>query len=134
MSNLEQNYQDFQAKRQQLVDLYVKRMEIEYNIKNVTTARQSSNGTIMFQLPNGEKIGSYKSGYVRRCSSKRVYQLNKVYKQEQRWTLLSSDKLKTTKAICYARELILDPMARLVYIVEFCKRNYNMRSLANYAY
>ena len=32
----------------------------------------------------------------------------------------------------YARELITDPLARLVYIVEFCKRNYNMRNLTMY--
>ena len=41
-------------------------------------------------------------------------------------------KLETMKAICYARELINDPLARLVYIIDFCKRNYDMRNLTMY--
>jgi hypothetical protein len=99
----------------------------------MTTDRQKKNGTRQFVLPNGDQIASYKTGYVRRCnSSDRIYQLNKVYKREERWTIMRDGKLETTKAICYARELINDPLARLVYIIDFCKRNYNMRNLTMY--
>ena len=109
-------------------------MYVEYNIKEMTTDRQKKNGTRQFVLPNGDEIASYTSGYVRRCnSSDRIYQLNKVYKREERWTVMSSEGgLETMKAVCYARELIHDPLVRLIYIVEFCKRNYGMRNLTLY--
>ena len=47
-------------------------------------------------------------------------------------TVMTDGKLRTIKAICHARELINDPLARLIYIVEFCKRNYGMRNLTLY--
>jgi len=133
MRNLEQEHMDWRQRRAELVDLFAKRMFVEYNIKEMTTERQKKNGTRQFILPNGDQLASYKTGYVRRCnSSDRIYQLNKVYKREQRWTVMSNGKLETMKAICYARELINDPLARLMYIVDFCKRNYNMRNLTMY--
>ena len=133
MRNLEQEHMDWKQRRAELVDLFAKRMFVEYNIKEMTTDRQKKNGTRQFVLPNGDQLASYKTGYVRRCnSSDRIYQLNKVYKGEERWTVMSNGKLETMKAICYARELINDPLARLMYIVDFCKRNYNMRNLTMY--
>ena len=125
---------DWKQRRVDLVDLFVKRMDIEYNIKEITTDRQKKNGTRQFVLPNGDEIASYTSGYVRRCnSSDRLYQLNKVYKREERWTVMSGKgELRTIKSICHARELIHDPLARLIYIIEFCKRNYGMRNLTLY--
>lgn len=125
---------DWKQRRVDLVDLFVKRMDIEYNIKEITTDRQKKNGTRQFVLPNGDEIASYTSGYVRRCnSSDRLYQLNKVYKREERWTVMSGKgELRTIKSICHARELIHDPLARLIYIIEFCKRNHGMRNLTLY--
>lgn len=109
-----------------LVDMYAQRMFVEYDIREITTPRQKANGTRMFQLPNGVQIASYKSGYVRKVSGSRVYQLNKKYLQNQRYTTLSNGKLKTVSSVNWARELIHNPMARLLYIVEFAKRNYNL--------
>ena len=125
---------NWKQRRVELVDLFAKRMEVEYDIKEMTTDRQKKNGTRQFVLPNGDQIASYKTGYVRRCnSSDRIYQLNKVYKREERWTVMSSEGgLETMKAVCYARELIHDPLVRLIYIIEFCKRNYGMRNLTLY--
>jgi len=124
---------NWKQRRLELVDLFAKRMEIEYDIKEMTTDRQKKNGTRQFVLPNGDKIASYKTGYVRRCnSSDRIYQLNKVYKQNQRYTVLNGGELKTMRYTGYARELITDPLARLIYIIEFCKRNYGMRNLTLY--
>ena len=125
---------DWKQRRVDLVDLFVKRMDIEYNIKEITTDRQKKNGTRQFVLPNGDELASYKTGYVRRCnSSDRLYQLNKVYKREERWTVMSGKgELRTIKSICHARELIHDPLARLIYIIEFCKRNHGMRNLTLY--
>ena len=125
---------DWRQRRVDLVDLFVKRMEVEYDIKEMTTDRQKKNGTRQFVLPNGDQLASYKTGYVRRCnSSDRLYQLNKVYKREERWTVMSGKgELRTIKSMCHARELIHDPLARLIYIIEFCKRNYGMRNLTLY--
>ena len=125
---------DWKQRRVDLVDLFAKRMDVEYNIKEMTTDRQKKNGTRQFVLPNGDQLASYKTGYVRRCnSSDRIYQLNKVYKREERWTVMSGKgELRTIKSICHARELIHDPLARLIYIIEFCKRNYGMRNLTLY--
>ena len=125
---------DWKQRRVDLVDLFVKRMEVEYDIKEMTTDRQKKNGTRQFVLPNGDQLASYKTGYVRRCnSSDRLYQLNKVYKREEKWTVMSGKgELRTIKSMCHARELIHDPLARLIYIIEFCKRNYGMRNLTLY--
>ena len=122
MRDLYQEHMNWKQRRAELVDLFAKRMFVEYNIIEMTTDRQKKNGTRQFVLPNGDQIASYKTGYVRRCnSSDRIYQLNKVYKREERWTIMRD-----------GRELINDPLARLVYIIDFCKRNYNMRNLTMY--
>ena len=56
-------------------------------VKNVTTNRQKNNGTTMFELPTGDTVAEFKSGYVRKyLMSKRpeykyhtCYQLNAQY-------------------------------------------------------
>ncbi len=125
---------DWKQRQDELVNMYAMRMALEYNIIEVSTAKQKANGTRIFELPNGDKIGSFESGYIRRCNDRsRHYQLNKVYKQNYRYTVISEGKLKTMKSVCYARQLITDPLARMLYIVDFCKRNYNLRSLTHYS-
>ena len=57
-------------------------------VKNVTTNRQKNNGTTMFELPTGDTIAEFKSGYIRKyLMSKQsrykyhtCYQLNPQYK------------------------------------------------------
>lgn len=129
MENLDYKVLTYLKRRDILVDMYAQRMFVEYDIKEVTTPRQKANGTKMFQLPNGTQIASYKSGYVRKVSRGRVYQLNKKYLQNQRFTTLTDKGLQTFRTTCWARELIHDPMARLLYIVEFAKRNHNLYKL-----
>lgn len=129
MENLDYKVLTYLKRRDILVNMYVQRMFVEYDIREITTPRQKANGTRMFQLPNGVKIASYKSGYVRRVSGGIVYQLNKKYLQNQRCTVLANGRLKTINSINHARELIHDPMARLIYIVEYAKRNYNLIKL-----
>ena len=125
---------DWKQRQDELVNMYATRMALEYNIIEVSTAKQKANGTRIFELPNGDKIGSFKSGYVRRCNDRsRHYQINRVYKQNIQYTLISEGKLKTLKYINHARELIVDPLARMLYIVDFCKRNYNLQRLTNYS-
>jgi len=125
---------DWKQRQDELVNMYATRMALEYNIIEVSTAKQKANGTRIFELPNGDKIGSFKSGYVRRCNDRsRHYQINRVYKQNIQYTVISEGKLKTLKYINHARELIVDPLARMLYIVDFCKRNYNLQRLTNYS-
>jgi len=131
---MEVRFLDWKQRQDELVNMYAMRMALEYNIIEVSTAKQKANGTRIFELPNGDKIGSFESGYVRRCNDRsRHYQLNKVYRQNYRYTVISEGKLKTMKSVCYARQLITDPLARMLYIVDFCKRNYNLRSLTHYS-
>ena len=56
-------------------------------IQDVTTNRQKKNGTTMFELPTGDTVAEFKSGYIRKyLMSKRpeykyhtCYQLNPQY-------------------------------------------------------
>ena len=54
-------------------------------VKNVTTNRQKMNGTTMFELPTGDNVAEFSSGYIRKYltwKGKKLtcYQLNPVYK------------------------------------------------------
>ena len=56
--------------------------------KDVTTSRQKANGTTCFELPTGDTVAEFESGYIRKyLMSKQskykyhtCYQLNPVYK------------------------------------------------------
>ena len=53
--------------------------------KDVTTDRQSNNGTTAYKLPTGQVVAEYKSGYIRRNLFQedlpygKCYQLNPTY-------------------------------------------------------
>lgn len=89
----------------------------------ITTPRQSQNGTRMFQCPKtGDLYGSYASGYVRRKNvngdSKRFYQLNPVDVTKQTYTLNNG----TEYVYCqYKRIMIPNESDRLALI----QRRYN---------
>jgi len=65
--------------------------------KNVTTNRQKNNGTTMFELPTGDTVAEFNSGYIRKyLMSKQdkykyhtCYQLNPVYKTK--WKAVNSN-------------------------------------------
>ena len=117
--------------RQMLCDSFARRMLVEHGLKEITTQRQARNGTRIFLCPTGEKLGSYESGYVRRCnSSDRIYQLNPKYKREKRWLFLDSDTGKTyvSKCTTWSRAKIYSEMARLVFIVEYYLKNYKQNT------
>jgi len=122
-----QNTYTWQQERQMLTDAFARRMLVEHNLKEVTTQRQAKNGTRIFLCPGGELLGSYSSGYVRRCnSSDRIYQVNPKYQREDRWMWLDKDTGKTyvRKGTAWARTLIYNEMTRLVFIVEYYLKNY----------
>ena len=66
-------------------------------VKNVTTNRQKMNGTTMFELPTGDNVAEFSSGYIRKylMSSRpeyryhTCYQLNPVYKSP--YKIITSD-------------------------------------------
>ena len=54
-------------------------------VKDVTTNRQKMNGTTCFELPTGDTVAEFESGYIRKYLTYKgrkltCYQLNPVYK------------------------------------------------------
>ena len=149
MKFLEPNKYTWQQENQMLEDSFARRLLIEYNIKEVTTQRQAINGTREFEFPvpsryfhlKGERFASkiklrlacYKSGYVRNvnsCSSN--YQLNPVYKREQRQMFLTDEGvLKTYIYNSYTRTKIWNTLARMKFMLDFYIRNYKLNTKTN---
>ena len=139
----------WQLENEALENAFARRLLVEYNIKEVTTQRQAKNETREFEFPvpsryfhlKGERFASkirlrlacYKSGYVRNvnsCSSN--YQLNPVYKQEQRQMFLVDEgTLKTYVYNGYTRTKIWNTMARMKFMLDFYIRNYNVNTTNN---
>ena len=136
-------YKQWKLEQEAYENAFARRLLVEYNIKEVTTQRQAKNGTREFEFPvparkrwpngNNLRLAVYKSGYVRNvnsCSSN--YQLNPVYKREQRQMFLT-DKgvLKTYIYNGYTRTKIWNTMARLKFMLDFYIRNYNVNTTTN---
>ena len=130
----------WQLKNETLENAFARRLLVEYNIKEVTTQRQAINGTREFEFPvpsrrpsSRLRLACFKSGYVRNqnsCSSN--YQLNPVYKREQRQMFLT-DKgvLKTFIYNGYTRTKIWNQLARLQFMLDFYLRNYKLNTTTN---
>ena len=136
-------YKQWKLEQESLENAYARRLLVEYNIKEVTTQRQAKNGTREFEFPvpsrkrwpNGNRLrlACYKSGYVRNvnsCSSN--YQLNPVYKREQRQMFLTDEGiLKTYVYNGYTRTKIWNTMARMKFMLDFYIRNYKLNTNIN---
>jgi len=134
------SYKIWKLEQESLENAYARRLLVEYNIKEVTTQRQAINGTREFEFPvpsrkrwpNGNRLrlACYKSGYVRNvnsCSSN--YQLNPVYKREQRQMFLTDEGiLKTYIYNGYTRTKIWNTMARMKFMLDFYIRNYKQNT------
>ena len=134
------NKYTWRQENQMLEDSFARRLLIEYNIKEITTQRQAINGTREFEFPvparkrwpngNNLRLAVYKSGYVRNvnsCSSN--YQLNPVYKREQRQMFLTDEGiLKTYTYKGFTRVKIWNTMARMKFMLDFYIRNYNQNT------
>jgi len=133
----------WQLENEALENAFARRLLVEYNIKEVTTQRQAKNETRVFEfpvparkrLPNGKRLqlACFKTGYVRNqnsCYSN--YQLNPVYKQEQRQIFLTDNGvLKTMKYEGITRTKIWNSMARMKFMLDFYIRNYNVNTNTN---
>ena len=107
-------------------------------IMDVSTTRQSKNGTIVWKLPvkhphGGQliKVASFKTGYVRNqncCYSN--YQLIKCEKAVEYWPdyeWVDNKQVKTgkyRKFVTKKRILIPIEIDRLEYLIAFCLKNY----------
>ena len=115
-------------------------------IMDISTTRQSKNGTIQWKLPvkNYSKlieVASFKSGYVRvqNCGYT-AYQLNKCkpnveYWPEHKWVYdedgQPDHQIKTgkyNKFVGKARILIPIEIDRLEYLISYCLKNYYIKN------
>jgi len=115
----------------------VEQMEL-LGIKDITTIRQTRNGTVIWQLPIKKygqyiEVGSFKSGYVRRMNGGYTpYQLNKCesvdhYYKDYKWCDTRDEQCFTGKYNKYVgkrRVLIPNEVDRLEYLISYCLKNY----------
>ena len=127
---------------------FVRTMLVDYGIREVTTDKQAKNGTREFEFPVPAytkerlkwykrkkydlkdlprlRIASFKSGYVRKQNGAcRAYQINPVYMQNYQYVWQRDNgQLYTSNGVNHARALIVSPIVRLNYILQFYLRNY----------
>ena len=138
----------WQQEQFMLEEQFVKRMLIDYGIREVTTQRQAKNGTREFEFPvpcytkrilkwwkSKEhclkdlprlRIACFKSGYVRKQNgAMRAYQLNPTYEQNYRcvWQRQNGE-IYTSKGMTKARALIHSPITRLNFMLNYYLKNY----------
>ena len=134
----------YKLERLALEDAFARRMLLDYDIREVTTQKQAKNETREFEFPvtcwtkqvikwnNGKKptedklrIAVFKSGYVRKQNGAWTpYQLNPVYKQNQRWMYIRDGELYTSKWVGQARAKIGSQLARMNYMLNYYLKNY----------
>ena len=99
-------------------------------VKDVTTNRQKKNGTTMFELPTGDNIAEFKSGYIRKYLMSKIpeykyhtcYQLNPVYKTK--WKAISSSG-KLVESEMNSRMLIYSRAERLKKLLLYSIKQIN---------
>ena len=112
----------------------IEQMEL-LGITDITTPRQSRNGTVVWRLPiknkwnNGSyiEVASFKTGYVRNqnsCHSN--YQLNKRCEGEPEYfQLKNGDYRRFSTRSCV---LIPKEIDRLEYLIRYCLKNYYIKN------
>ena len=139
---------NYQKEQLLLEEMYVKRLLIDYGIREVTTQRQAKNGTREFEFPvpaytkkrlkwyksknysikdlSRLRIACFKSGYVRKQNGQcRAYQLNPAYEQNYRcvWQR-NGGELYISKGTARARALIYSQITRLNFMLNYYLKNY----------
>jgi hypothetical protein len=139
---------NYQKEQLMLEEQFVRRMLVDYGIREVTTQRQAKNGTREFEFPvpcyskprlkffkrkkydlkdlPRLRIASFKSGYVRKQNGAyKPYQINPVYIQNIQYVWMRDNgELYTSNCENHARALIYSPIVRLNYILKFYLKNY----------
>jgi hypothetical protein len=134
-----------------LEEQFVKRLLIDYGIREVTTQKQAKNETREFEFPVPSfsrqrlkyytrhsnpkckvkdlprlRIACFKSGYVRKQNGAwTAYQLNPTYEQNYRcvWQRQNGE-LYTSRGMTKARALIHSPITRLNFMLNYYLKNY----------
>jgi len=129
---------NYQAEQFMLEEQFVKRMLIDYDIREITTQRQAKNGTREFEFPvpcyskqrlewfkrnkynlkelPRLRIASFKSGYVRKQNGAyTAYQINPQYKQNQKWVWQRKSGFGKEKTVKYIYKTLY-VMQELLYI------------------
>ena len=138
----------WQQEQFMLEEQFVKRLLIDYGIREVTTQKQAKNGTREFEFPvpcytkerlkwyksknynikdlSRLRIACFKSGYVRKQNgAMRAYQLNPTYEQNYRCVWMRDNgELYTSKGMTKARALIHSPITRLNFMLNYYLKNY----------
>ena len=142
---------NWQKEQFMLEEQFVKRLLIDYGIREVTTQQQAKNETREFEFPVPSfskqrlnyytkhsntkcnvkdlprlRIACFKSGYVRKQNgADRAYQLNPTYEQNYRcvWQR-DNGEIYTSRGITKARALILSPITRLNFMLNYYLKNY----------
>ena len=112
----------------------IEQMEL-LGITDITTPRQSRNGTVVWRLPIKDQdtgilieVASFKSGYVRNQgkSTRSNFQLNKRCENEPEYFKLpNGDYRKFTTRGC---KLIPIEIDRLEYLISYCLKNYYIKN------
>jgi len=129
---------NYQKEQFLLEEQFVKRMLIDYGIREVTTQRQAKNETREFEFPvpaytkqrldwwkkRGNpwravkdlprlRLACFKSGYVRKQNgADRAYQLNPTYTQNQRYVWMRQGEF-TESSELYTKEFTTKARARI---------------------
>ena len=134
----------YKLEREALENAFVRRMLLDYDIREVTPQRQAKNGTREFEFPVSSlspktrygnvdptifpklRLACFKTGYVRKQNGTghSPYQVNPTYKRGKRWVFLEGNKTVVKKYITVSRAKIYSGIARLNYMIEFYLRNY----------
>ena len=148
---------NYQKEQFMLEEQFVKRMLIDYGIREVTTQKQAKNGTREFEFPVPSfsrqrlkyytrksnpscnvkdlprlRIACFKSGYVRKQNgADRAYQLNPTYNQEQRYVWMRQGDF-TESSELYTTKFVTK--ARALITSPIVRLNYMLNYyLKNYA-
>jgi hypothetical protein len=142
----------WQQEQFMLEEQFVKRLLVDYGIREVTTQKQAKNETREFEFPVPSfsrqrlkyytrhsnpkckvkdlprlRIACFKSGYVRKQNGadSRAYQLNPTYEQNYRcvWQR-NNGELYISKGMTRARALIHSPITRLNFMLNYYLKNY----------
>ena len=142
---------NWQKEQFMLEEQFVKRLLIDYGIREVTTQKQAKNETREFEFPVPSfsrqrlkyytrksnpscnvkdlprlRIACFKSGYVRKQNgADRAYQLNPTYEQNYRCVWQKQDgEIYISKGVTKARALIHSPITRLNFMLNYYLKNY----------
>ena len=135
---------DYYKEKRALEDAFVRKMLLDYDIREVTTQRQAKNGTREFKFPvscfskrmrtwNGVdrlpkdrlRMAIFKNGYVRKQNGAYCpYPINRRYTRLHKYTYVFEGNLQSRQYMTKAYELHLGPMTSLNYMLQYYLRNY----------